>query len=267
MLTCFSSPAAESMHAWPLPIICSQVLPLQVLKGLSAPACGWSSSCFPLTALEVRGDEMEGAHGQTKPPAPTHQYVQPQQVSPQVWRRCHRIHLHIIYYRKRSVSYWCALKLEDFSFSSSKSAAGSNSKTWVKMFKKPGKGLKKSYQPGSMMSLALTKGLMNEPGQNSCFLNSAVQVGGNTSGSGKPTNVGPNCGLPLVVCLSLGCLLEVSFACQEENKPLGSFLTGTLAAGHFQEKLEASLGPLLPWRRLHLLRFKGRFHSCDWMWN
>lgn len=44
------------------------------------------------------------------------------------------------------------------------------------MFKKPGRGLKKSYQPGSMMSLALTKGLMNEPGQNSCFLNSAVQV-------------------------------------------------------------------------------------------
>lgn len=58
-----------------------------------------------------------------------------------------------------------------------KPAAGSNSKTWAKMFKKPGKGLKKSYQPGSMMSLALTKGLMNEPGQNSCFLNSAVQVG------------------------------------------------------------------------------------------
>lgn len=54
--------------------------------------------------------------------------------------------------------------------------AGSNSKTWSKMFKKPGRGLKKSYQPGSMMSLALTKGLMNEPGQNSCFLNSAVQV-------------------------------------------------------------------------------------------
>lgn len=56
------------------------------------------------------------------------------------------------------------------------SVAGSNSKTWSKMFKKPGRGLKKSYQPGSMMSLALTKGLMNEPGQNSCFLNSAVQV-------------------------------------------------------------------------------------------
>uniref|UniRef100_A0A3Q3IGI3 USP domain-containing protein n=1 Tax=Monopterus albus TaxID=43700 RepID=A0A3Q3IGI3_MONAL len=47
---------------------------------------------------------------------------------------------------------------------------------WVKMFKKPGEGLKKSYQPGSMLSLALTKGLLNEPGQNSCFLNSAVQV-------------------------------------------------------------------------------------------
>uniref|UniRef100_A0A672LI19 Ubiquitin specific peptidase 53 n=1 Tax=Sinocyclocheilus grahami TaxID=75366 RepID=A0A672LI19_SINGR len=46
---------------------------------------------------------------------------------------------------------------------------------WVKLFKKPG-GLGKSYQPGSMISLALTKGLLNEPGQNSCFLNSAVQV-------------------------------------------------------------------------------------------
>ncbi|XP_028445149.1 inactive ubiquitin carboxyl-terminal hydrolase 53 [Perca flavescens] len=56
------------------------------------------------------------------------------------------------------------------------SGEGSNSMAWVKMFKKPGGGLKKSYQPGSMMSLALTKGLLNEPGQNSCFLNSAVQV-------------------------------------------------------------------------------------------
>ncbi|XP_029368259.1 inactive ubiquitin carboxyl-terminal hydrolase 53 isoform X2 [Echeneis naucrates] len=53
--------------------------------------------------------------------------------------------------------------------------AGSNSMAWVKIFKKPG-GLKKSYHPGSMQSLALTKGLLNEPGQNSCFLNSAVQV-------------------------------------------------------------------------------------------
>ncbi|XP_015250425.1 PREDICTED: inactive ubiquitin carboxyl-terminal hydrolase 53-like isoform X2 [Cyprinodon variegatus] len=55
-------------------------------------------------------------------------------------------------------------------------AAGSNSMAWVKKFKKTGGGLKKSYQPGSMVSLALTKGLLNEPGQNSCFLNSAVQV-------------------------------------------------------------------------------------------
>ncbi|XP_068177855.1 inactive ubiquitin carboxyl-terminal hydrolase 53 [Antennarius striatus] len=56
-------------------------------------------------------------------------------------------------------------------------AACSNSKVaWVKMFKKPAGGLKKSYQPGSMLSLALTKGLLNRPGQNSCFLNSAVQV-------------------------------------------------------------------------------------------
>ncbi|XP_056136575.1 inactive ubiquitin carboxyl-terminal hydrolase 53 [Lampris incognitus] len=55
------------------------------------------------------------------------------------------------------------------------SGEGSNSTVWVKMFKKHGGGLKKSYQPGSMLSLALTKGLLNEPGQNSCFLNSAVQ--------------------------------------------------------------------------------------------
>ncbi|CAL1601317.1 unnamed protein product [Knipowitschia caucasica] len=60
--------------------------------------------------------------------------------------------------------------------SSSNSGEGSNNKTWAKMFKKSGGGLKKSYQPGSMLSLALTKGLINEPGQNSCFLNSAVQV-------------------------------------------------------------------------------------------
>ncbi|XP_067256117.1 inactive ubiquitin carboxyl-terminal hydrolase 53 isoform X2 [Chanodichthys erythropterus] len=47
---------------------------------------------------------------------------------------------------------------------------------WVKFFRRPGGNLSKSYQPGSMMSLAPTKGLLNEPGQNSCFLNSAVQV-------------------------------------------------------------------------------------------
>ncbi|XP_035375702.1 inactive ubiquitin carboxyl-terminal hydrolase 53 [Electrophorus electricus] len=47
---------------------------------------------------------------------------------------------------------------------------------WVKFFRKPGGNLGKVYQPGSMLSLAPTKGLLNEPGQNSCFLNSAVQV-------------------------------------------------------------------------------------------
>ncbi|XP_029382333.1 inactive ubiquitin carboxyl-terminal hydrolase 53 isoform X2 [Echeneis naucrates] len=47
---------------------------------------------------------------------------------------------------------------------------------WVKFFRKPGGNLGKSYQPGSMLSLAPNKGLLNEPGQNSCFLNSAVQV-------------------------------------------------------------------------------------------
>ncbi|XP_074084421.1 ubiquitin carboxyl-terminal hydrolase 53 [Macrotis lagotis] len=47
---------------------------------------------------------------------------------------------------------------------------------WVKFLRKPGSNLGKVYQPGSMLSLAPTKGLLNEPGQNSCFLNSAVQV-------------------------------------------------------------------------------------------
>ncbi|KAM9330474.1 ubiquitin carboxyl-terminal hydrolase 53 [Gastrophryne carolinensis] len=48
---------------------------------------------------------------------------------------------------------------------------------WVKLFRRqPGGNLGKVYQPGSVLSLAPTKGLFNEPGQNSCFLNSAVQV-------------------------------------------------------------------------------------------
>ncbi|KAJ8262293.1 hypothetical protein GJAV_G00164800 [Gymnothorax javanicus] len=47
---------------------------------------------------------------------------------------------------------------------------------WVRFFRRPGRNLGESFQPGSMMSLAPTKGLLNEPGQNSCFLNSAVQV-------------------------------------------------------------------------------------------
>lgn len=125
-----------------------------------------------------------------------------------------------------------------------KSAAGSNSKTWVKMFKKPGKGLKKSYQPGSMMSLALTKGLINEPGQNSCFLNSAVQVGG------IPKS--------LQWWLVLFQTLEMHL-----RRTSGCFLTGTLAAGYFQEKFEASLRSLLSRWRLHFLRFKGQFHSYE----
>ncbi|XP_054997990.1 inactive ubiquitin carboxyl-terminal hydrolase 53 [Sorex araneus] len=47
---------------------------------------------------------------------------------------------------------------------------------WVRFLRKPSGNLGKVYQPGSMLSLAPTKGLLNEPGQNSCFLNSAVQV-------------------------------------------------------------------------------------------
>ncbi|XP_069834546.1 inactive ubiquitin carboxyl-terminal hydrolase 53 isoform X2 [Dendropsophus ebraccatus] len=48
---------------------------------------------------------------------------------------------------------------------------------WVKLFRRQAGGnLGKVYQPGSVLSLAPTKGLYNEPGQNSCFLNSAVQV-------------------------------------------------------------------------------------------
>ncbi|XP_068136606.1 inactive ubiquitin carboxyl-terminal hydrolase 53 [Hyperolius riggenbachi] len=48
---------------------------------------------------------------------------------------------------------------------------------WVKLFRRQAGGnLGKVYQPGSVLSLAPAKGLFNEPGQNSCFLNSAVQV-------------------------------------------------------------------------------------------
>ncbi|XP_067895424.1 inactive ubiquitin carboxyl-terminal hydrolase 53-like isoform X2 [Heterodontus francisci] len=47
---------------------------------------------------------------------------------------------------------------------------------WVKLFLKPGGNLRNSYQPGSMLSIAPTKGLLNGPGENSCFLNSAVQI-------------------------------------------------------------------------------------------
>ncbi|XP_028375339.2 inactive ubiquitin carboxyl-terminal hydrolase 53 [Phyllostomus discolor] len=47
---------------------------------------------------------------------------------------------------------------------------------WVRFLRKPSGNLASTYQPGSVLSLAPTKGLLNEPGQNSCFLNSAVQV-------------------------------------------------------------------------------------------
>uniref|UniRef100_A0A8C9GBI6 USP domain-containing protein n=1 Tax=Pavo cristatus TaxID=9049 RepID=A0A8C9GBI6_PAVCR len=47
---------------------------------------------------------------------------------------------------------------------------------WVKFLRKPGGNLGKVYQPGSILSLAPTKGLLNEPGQNSCFLNMILFV-------------------------------------------------------------------------------------------
>lgn len=47
---------------------------------------------------------------------------------------------------------------------------------WVKFLRKPSGNLGKAYPAGSVLSLAPTVGLLNEPGQNSCFLNSAVQV-------------------------------------------------------------------------------------------
>ncbi len=70
--------------------ICPQVL--SSCRSMSSSTwlrlpCGWSWRCFRLTAPEVRGDEMDGAHGQTNAPAPASQHVQPQQVSPQLWRR------------------------------------------------------------------------------------------------------------------------------------------------------------------------------------
>ncbi|XP_043552621.1 inactive ubiquitin carboxyl-terminal hydrolase 53-like [Chiloscyllium plagiosum] len=47
---------------------------------------------------------------------------------------------------------------------------------WMKNFLKPGGNLRSGYQPGSMLSIAPPKGLLNGPGENSCFLNSAVQI-------------------------------------------------------------------------------------------
>ncbi|XP_048410300.1 inactive ubiquitin carboxyl-terminal hydrolase 53-like [Stegostoma tigrinum] len=47
---------------------------------------------------------------------------------------------------------------------------------WMKNLLKPGGNLRSGYQPGSMLSIAPPKGLLNGPGENSCFLNSAVQI-------------------------------------------------------------------------------------------
>lgn len=71
---------------------------------------------------------------------------------------------------------------------------------WVKFLRKPGGNLGKVYQPGSVLSLAPTVGLFNEPGQNSCFLNSAVQVG-------------PNC-VPIVNVPFEKALFNVSLTCK-----------------------------------------------------
>lgn len=49
--------------------------------------CGWSWTCFPQTAVEVRGGEMDGVSGHTQAPAPMFQHVRLQQVSCQLWRR------------------------------------------------------------------------------------------------------------------------------------------------------------------------------------
>lgn len=57
-----------------------------------------------------------------------------------------------------------------------RAAPGPGAMAWVKLFLKPGSNLRSGYQPGSMLSIAPTKGLLNGPGENSCFLNSAVQV-------------------------------------------------------------------------------------------
>lgn len=83
------------------------------------------------------------------------------------------------------------------------------------------------------------------------------------------TDVDPNCS----VCLVLGFFFfywdafwRFLLHIREEKKPFGSFLTGPLAAGHFQEKFEAPLRSLLSRWRLHFLRFKGWFFSHAWMW-
>ncbi|XP_055517780.1 inactive ubiquitin carboxyl-terminal hydrolase 54-like isoform X2 [Leucoraja erinacea] len=48
--------------------------------------------------------------------------------------------------------------------------------SWRKNYFTPNNNLQGMFMPRSTTSIAASKGLMNEPGQNSCFLNSALQV-------------------------------------------------------------------------------------------
>ncbi|XP_067876496.1 inactive ubiquitin carboxyl-terminal hydrolase 54a isoform X3 [Heterodontus francisci] len=48
--------------------------------------------------------------------------------------------------------------------------------SWRKNYFTPNSNLQGMFMPRSTTSIAASKGLMNEPGQNSCFLNSALQV-------------------------------------------------------------------------------------------
>ncbi|XP_059802404.1 inactive ubiquitin carboxyl-terminal hydrolase 54-like isoform X2 [Hypanus sabinus] len=48
--------------------------------------------------------------------------------------------------------------------------------SWKKNYFTPNNNLQGMFMPRSTTSIAASKGLMNEPGQNSCFLNSALQV-------------------------------------------------------------------------------------------
>lgn len=57
--------------------------------------------------------------------------------------------------------------------------AGSGPMSWKRNYFASGSGgggLHGMFTPRTMTSIAPSKGLSNEPGQNSCFLNSALQV-------------------------------------------------------------------------------------------
>lgn len=100
---------------------------------------------------------------------------------------------------------------------------------WVKFLRKPGGNLGKVYQPGSILSLAPTKGLLNEPGQNSCFLNSAVQV--RTTGFIKEcwfcsSLDGPSRGSLLLGILVLPFVLQ--YMCSPENTAHSSVMFSSI---------------------------------------